>query len=139
MDAEMQDPREGVLEVVAWLSPQGYVARVHPLEGSPDQALVKKSTAIALLADKDAEIARLSWELEHARSIRADPLRAMPDGVRKALEAARREFLDVLASCDAERVHHDGDQFHERLGLIESALSKLQSVTPTDGGMNDGE
>ena len=121
------------LEVVAsrqfypghWYYRDGYTSDPHA------EHLVRASDATALLADKDAEIKRLSWELEHARSIRADPLRGMPDGVRKALEAARREFLDVLASCDAERVHHDGDQFHERLGLIESALSKLQSLPRT--------
>ena len=57
-EPEPVDEPEG-LEVVAWLSPQGYVARVHPLEGSPDQALVKKSDAMALLSEKDAEIKRL--------------------------------------------------------------------------------
>ena len=62
----------------------------------------------------------------------ADPLRAMLPDVVKALEAAQREFLDVLASCDAERVHHDGDEFHERLGRIESALTKLRTLTPTE-------
>ena len=62
-----------------------------------------------------------------------DPLRAMLPEVVKALEAARTEFFDVLASCDAERVHHDGDEFHERLGRIESALSKLRKLTPTEG------
>ena len=68
-----------------------------------------------------------------ARIDAADPLRAMLPEVVKALEAARTEFFDVLASCDAERVHHDGDEFHERLGRIESALTRLRTLTPTEG------
>ena len=106
MSDDTKDPREGVLD--AWGAQlEQYLAGYGPLPPGP----------VAALARLDA----------------ADPLRAMlPDAV-KALEAARTEFFDVLASCDAERVHHDGDEFHERLGRIESALSKLRKLTPTEG------
>ena len=50
--------------------------------------------------------------------------------MREALEAAKAELMGVLDSCNAERVHHDGDEFHERLNLIEAALTTPAAEVP---------
>jgi hypothetical protein len=44
----------------------------------------------------------------------------------EALEAAHRELLTVLDSINREVVHHDGDEFHERLQRIEAAIAKAK-------------
>jgi methylthioribose-1-phosphate isomerase len=41
---------------------------------------------------------------------------------------ALRELEDVLASCNAEKVHFDGDDFHEALEALRKVLTK-----PCDG------
>ena len=108
-EPEPVDEPEG-LEVVAWLSPQGYVARVHPLEGSPDQALVKKSDATTLLAEKDAEIERLRGDNDRLRADRCALLEVQSvDGLlssewlmrtataEKALKEARARITELEA------------------------------------------
>ena len=40
-----------------------------------------------------------------------------------ALIESKRELLDVLNSINQEKVHHDGDNFHETLNKIEKVLT----------------
>lgn len=42
-----------------------------------------------------------------------------------ALRGARAELQSVLDAINAERIHHDGDEFHERLKAIDTALEGL--------------
>ena len=50
---------------------------------------------------------------------------ASPD-MLVALKDAKSELLDVLSSIDKERVHYDGDDFHELLNKINVAISKAE-------------
>ena len=49
--------------------------------------------------------------------------------LREALTACRRELLQVLVSVNDEKVHFDGDDFHEALRLADNALAR-QAPTP---------
>lgn len=43
--------------------------------------------------------------------------------LRKALSSANLELLDVIDSINQDKVHHDGDDFHETLNKCDKALS----------------
>jgi len=49
--------------------------------------------------------------------------------LRDALTACRRELHAVLVSINGEKVHFDGDDFHEALRLADNALAQ-QAPTP---------
>ena len=51
--------------------------------------------------------------------------------MREALTACRRELLEVLVSVNDEKVHCDGDDFHEALRLANNALTR-QAAAPED-------
>ncbi len=46
----------------------------------------------------------------------------------EALEATENELLGVLDSINADRMHHDGDEFHERLSMAYKAITALRTA-----------
>lgn len=50
--------------------------------------------------------------------------------LREALTACRRELLEVLVSVNDEKVHFDGDDFHEALRLAANALTPRLEIPP---------
>ena len=48
---------------------------------------------------------------------------------QKLLGRVHRELLDVLSSINQNKIHHDGDDFHELLIDVEKALA--QPAPPT--------
>ena len=43
---------------------------------------------------------------------------------KQLLSRAHRELLDVLNSINQDKIHHDGDAFHELLNDVEKALAE---------------
>jgi len=43
---------------------------------------------------------------------------------KQLLSRAHRELLDVLNSINQDKIHHDGDDFHELLNDIEKTLAQ---------------
>lgn len=48
---------------------------------------------------------------------------AQTQAMNLACRSALRELEDVLASCNAEKVHFDGDDFHEAMESLRKVLS----------------
>ena len=48
----------------------------------------------------------------------------------EALRMADRELHSVLYSCNADVVHHDGDDFHECLGKCAAAIQQATKPAP---------
>jgi hypothetical protein len=47
---------------------------------------------------------------------------------KQLLSRAHRELLDVLNSINQDKIHHDGDDFHELLNDIEKALAQPEQT-----------
>jgi hypothetical protein len=84
------------------------------------------STSTATIACEPA-IAKINWtHEENRRKIEASTTEldmSNTQQLRDALQSALAELNSVLESCNGQRVHHDGDEFHERLEQIKKALS----------------
>lgn len=46
---------------------------------------------------------------------------------QELLSRVHRELLDVLNSINQDKIHHDGDAFHELLNDVEKALAPRQA------------
>ena len=74
---------------------------------------------------KHNTIARMAKGIHGFEEISANArlMAAAPD-LLEALQDLHAEMLAVLRSINAEMIHYDGDEFHERLGKATDAICK---------------